>query len=90
MPDTKKILITTESHEKFILRVFGAERALGHCAACGREVELVTMDQGVSLSGVRTGELIRLAEAGEIHSIETDSGHLLFCRGSVQDLVKGS
>jgi len=88
MPGTKKILITTESHERFILSLIGGGRAFGICQACAREVELITVDQAVSLCGTKTGEIVRLALAGEIHWIETDSGHMLFCKESATGLAK--
>ena len=88
MTGAKKILITTESHEKFILRFPGGGRAFGTCPACGREAEMLTIDQTVSLSGIKTGELVRRAEAGDVHSLETGSGHLLFCKDSVVKAAK--
>jgi len=85
MARTKKILITTESQEHFILRTFGREHAFGYCPKCDRETEMLTVDQAVSLCEVKTAEAVRLAEAGKIHSVETDSGHLLFCKVSATD-----
>lgn len=81
--NAKKILITTESHEVFILRTDHLDHAFGHCRDCGREVEILTLDRAVSVSGIRTGELVRLAEAKKIHSIETSMGHLLICKESL-------
>ena len=84
MPSTKKILITTETHEHFILRMVGGKRAFGFCPGCGHEVEMLTIDRAVSLCSVKTAELVRRSEACEIHSMETDSGHLLFCKDSIE------
>ena len=83
MTGAKKILITTETHEQFVLRVAGGKRAFGSCRECGGEVEMLTVDQAVSTSGVRTLGLIALAETGKLHTMETSSGHLLFCRNSI-------
>lgn len=55
---------------------------------CREDVELITIDEAVSISGIRTGELIRRAEANDLHAIETDSGHLLICARSVRDMVR--
>ena len=82
--NAKKILITTESHEIFVLRTDRRDRAYGLCRACDREVEIVTIDQAISLSGIRTGELVRMAEKNEVHAIETSMGHLLICRESLE------
>jgi hypothetical protein len=87
--NNKKILITTESHEIFVLRTDRRDRAYGQCGVCDREVEIVTIDQAISLSGIRTGELVRMAESDRVHAIETSTGHLLICRESLE-LVKDS
>jgi hypothetical protein len=82
--DAKKIFITTESHEVFVLRTGTSEWAFGNCRDCGSEVQILTLDGAISLSGIRTGELVRLAETNEIHSIETSTGHLLICKKSLE------
>jgi hypothetical protein len=82
--NAKKILITTESHEVFVLRTDRRDRAYGTCGICEREVEIVTLDQAVSLSGIRTGQLVRMAESEQIHAIETSMGHLLICKESLE------
>ncbi len=88
MTNTKKILITTKSFERYSIRVGSGKYASGHCPLCREDVELITIDEAVSISGIRTGELIRRAEANDLHAIETDSGHLLICARSVRDMVR--
>lgn len=88
--NAKKILITTESHEIFVLRTDRRDRAYGLCRMCDREVEIVTLDQAISLSGIRTGELVRMAENNEVHAIETSMGHLLVCRESLELVRTGN
>lgn len=83
MTVSKKILITTESHEVFILRTGSSQSFRGFCAACGGEADLVTLDQAVNISGISAKELFRLAEAERIHTIETDRKHLLICTASM-------
>jgi hypothetical protein len=83
MAVSKKILITTESHEVFILRAGTSQSFRGFCAACGGEVELVTLDQAVSMSGISAKEIFRHAEADRIHTVETDRKHLLICSSSM-------
>lgn len=86
MTVSKKILITTESHEIFILRAGSKESFRGFCSGCGREEELLTLDQAVSTSGIGAKEIFWLAESGRIHAIETDTKHLLICLVSIADL----
>lgn len=88
MKNAKKIFITTREHEIFIVRR-GAEKTLiGFCKDCQTEVEMLSLDCAVTLSGKGTRELIRQTESGAIHSIETESGHLLICRRSLKDFCE--
>ncbi len=86
MTNTKKILITTESFERYSITVRSGRHAIGRCSTCRQKVELMNVDIAVSVTGIRTSELIRRTETNEIHAIETDSGHLLICARSVREL----
>jgi hypothetical protein len=68
------------------MRTDRRDRAFGLCPVCSREVEILTLDQAISLSGIRTGRLVRLTESGNVHAIETTFGHLLICRESLSAL----
>src|SRR4051794_17883963 len=83
MAKTKKISISTESHEIYIMRTNGTKTLRGSCVECRGEVELLTLDDAVSISGRNTGDLIRRVESGLVHSVETASGHWLVCRPSL-------
>ena len=83
MRNTRKILIRTESHEIFIMRVGSKESFHGFCSECCREVQLLTLDQAVSVSGIGAKEIFRLVEVNSIHAIETDTKHLLICLASI-------
>ena len=54
MENAKKILITTESHEIFVLRNTAVAPLRSHCEMCGGETEFLTMDEAVCSSRVRT------------------------------------
>src|SRR5690349_10244620 len=86
--NAKKIFITTESHEVFVLRTGQRELAFGNCRECGNEVQILTLDGAISLSGIRTAELVRLAETNTVHSIETSTGHLLICKESLENVCR--
>ena len=86
MTNTKKILITTESREIFIVRINGKEIFRGYCESCAAEAEMFDLNSAVSFSGLGARELIRQIEAGTIHSSEIASGHLLVCRNSLKEL----
>ena len=70
-----------------MLRTDKSDHAFGHCADCGREVEILTLDQAVTQSGIPTGSLVHLTEAGKVHSIETSMGHLLICKVSLEEML---
>ena len=82
----KKILITTERHEIFIVRQNGHTTIRGFCPACGVEVEMLPFDAAISFSGIRGRDLMRESEIGVIHSVETTAGHLLICKSSLAEL----
>ncbi len=84
MSKAKKILITTESSEIFILRRSGQNTIRGFCSDCAAEIEMLTLDEAVSFSALNTRELICRIETGAVHSIETLGGHLLVCQKSLQ------
>jgi hypothetical protein len=89
MTRAKKILITTESHEVFTLHVNSDRGAAGFCRSCDAEVEMLSLEQAVSLTHIHTRDLVRLVDATEIHAIETNTGHYLVCADSAKSYVAG-
>ncbi len=88
MQNAKKILITTESREIFIMRTNGKSTVRGSCSGCQAEVEMLRLDEAVSLSGQNMRELICRVDSGLVHSIETASGHWLICGQSLGESLK--
>jgi hypothetical protein len=84
MINSKKILITTESREIFIVRLSGKTDIRGFCETCAFETEMVTLDNAVSLFGISALKMLRAVESGEIHFLETTDGHLLLCCESLK------
>ncbi|MEZ5427334.1 MAG: hypothetical protein R2747_13775 [Pyrinomonadaceae bacterium] len=84
MAANRKILITTESSEIFIIRARGKHEIRGFCAGCGGESQMLTLDEAVSLSGIATMEIIAHLRLEKIHFLETAGGHLLICRNSLE------
>jgi hypothetical protein len=78
----KKLLITTETHEVVIVRE-NTRTFSGFCGKCEAEVEIVTLDTAVSVSGISGREVIRHIAADSIHTLETASGYLRVCRNSL-------
>ena len=82
----KRILITSEIHERISFRASRLRWRKMLCPSCATETEMLHLDSAVTLSGIPTRRLIQLAEQGKIHLIETTSGHLLFCRHSLKSV----
>lgn len=85
----KKLLITTEKHEIFIMHLGTLETVLGFCERCGAEVEMLTVDSAVRVSGINGHRIVQQIANDQIHSIETVNGHLLLCRKSLIENLKG-
>lgn len=83
MTSARKIQITTESHETFRLRIHRRDRAFGFCRECSAEVEIVTLDQAVWMTGIHTREMLRLVDEQAIHATETEGGLFLICVNSI-------
>lgn len=75
-------MIATETREICVIRG-EFKKATAICVECGVEVEHVNLDSAVDLSNIRASEIFRLAREGKIHSVETQSGHLLICGNSL-------
>ena len=84
---TKKITAITRRREFFVLR--RRLRFQLFCERCAGEKEFVTLDDAVLFSGLATREIVRLAEAGELHYLESSGGHLFVCRDSLSALETG-
>jgi hypothetical protein len=80
---TKRLLITTEKHELFIVHLKRPIAQRGFCPECGEEVDLMTLEAVVDKSEIGGYQMLRRIAAGEIHSIESSSGQVLVCRNSL-------
>ncbi len=87
MVNAKKILITSESHEIIVLRNASEYPLRDDCEQCGRSVDFVTIDEAVCTSKLSTLVIVKQTAAGELHTIEAASGHLLICRDSLDKLT---
>jgi hypothetical protein len=58
------------------------------CAACARQVRMLTAEQARALVGVSLRAILRWLEAGECHFLETDNGtRLLICADSLLKFI---
>ena len=83
MKTSKNIASAARSHEFFVLRQ--RERFELFCEQCGTNAQFAAIDDAVLFSGLATREIVRLAEDGSLHSLETAGGHLFICRESLAE-----
>lgn len=79
----KRYLITTATSEIFIVRRNRLQAIRGFCSECKKDVEMLTLDTAVTVSGIVALDVLRHVGTGEIHFQETANGHLLLCRESL-------
>lgn len=79
----KQILITTESHEVLIIRQSGEHTVRAFCPECNEQVEMMNFDTAITCSGIGGRDLLNRSEYGDVHSVQTETGHLLICKRSL-------
>ena len=82
----KQIVITAEKNETYIIRQKPRGPVRAWCGSCGEEIECLTVEQTVMLTGLSAREVFRLVEAEGIHFSETDAGNLFICPNSVSSV----
>lgn len=84
----KQIVITAEKSETYIIRQEPSGPVRAWCGGCGEEIECLTIEQAVTLTGLSARNVFRLVEAEGIHSCETVAGQLFICPNSVASFVQ--
>jgi excisionase family DNA binding protein len=56
------------------------------CRECNQRVQMVTVDEAASITGVTSRTMYRWADAEKLHFTETCEGRLLICRESLMPL----
>lgn len=83
MASTKKILITSETHEKAVLKRSRKIASVRFCGECGEHTEIYTLNEAATLLSVPWTEIISRVAAGEIHSAASDDRLLIICARSL-------
>jgi predicted DNA-binding transcriptional regulator AlpA len=78
----KKATITVETERLLIIsRARVAVRCW--CQKCQTNVQMIAIDEAAAIAGLSQRTVFHLAEAGEIHFMETKEGQTLFCSSSL-------
>ena len=83
----RQIVITAEKSETFIIRQEPRGLVRAWCTPCSQQIECLTVEQALTLTGLSARRLFRLVEAEGIHFSETDDGRLFFCPNSIAPLT---
>ena len=74
--ETERLLVVSERRK----RTGSLE---GWCAACGKHVEKITVDEAAALAQVSPRVIYQRVEAGGLHFTELPDGLLLICPNSL-------
>ena len=86
MKKLKRTRITVSTSELTIIRKLrGTTQA--DCPQCSARVEMATVEQVVTLTGIHSRAIYRSVEGGRLHFIETAEGHLLICLDSLRGMA---
>ena len=80
----KSFLVTSEKHEVVVIRRQSPDLMHAMCQGCTAEAELLTFDAAIEFSGFSGRELVRLIEAGQVHSVELPGNQFGLCRRSLE------
>jgi len=80
---TTEILI--ERLETRIVRVDRRQTHIEFCEFCGVQIMHFSISQATALLGLSETAIFRLAQSGEVHSLENATGSLLICSNSLLD-----
>ena len=80
----KKATITVETER--LLVISRSRQAIDHwCRECQTNVKMIRIDLAAAIAGLSERTVFQLAEAGELHFMETSEGQTLFCFGSIAE-----
>jgi hypothetical protein len=83
MKTSRNTEITIETHLKRIVRVSRSQTSAMVCDICGAKVTYFSVSRAATLLGLSETAIFRLAESGQVHSFENESGSLLICGESL-------
>jgi hypothetical protein len=80
---SKRTVITFEKLERCFYSLPGSEPVMGRCDDCQAEVNWLTPNQVVAVTGLTLREIFRRIEADSLHFSESAPGALHICPNSL-------
>lgn len=84
----KRTRLTIETESLLILQGRGAQRAW--CPKCAAEVEMVALDTAAVISNLKSLELERWFNSGDLHHLQAGGGSALICLHSLLARVRST
>ena len=78
----KKATITVET-ERLLVITCSRSAVDRWCHECQANARMIGIDEAAVIAGISQRTVFHLAEAGEIHFMETTEGQALFCLNSI-------
>jgi len=83
MTEAKKILITSETREFFILHGADDEPMMVYCPECVGSGKFLGIEAAVEISSINVRAIISGIDSGRVHAFETTDRQLLICEASL-------
>ncbi|MGI8641836.1 MAG: hypothetical protein ACR2MG_18050 [Pyrinomonadaceae bacterium] len=83
MKAKKRLEIVWETHEITRIGFNQDRRTMAFCQSCQSDTLHLSIVAAATVANISETAVFRLAEAGEIHYLETESGSLLICSESL-------
>lgn len=83
MKAKKRLEIVWETHEITTISFNQNQQATLFCQSCQSDSPHLNVAEAAAAANISETAVFRLAEAGEIHYLETESGSLLICSKSL-------
>jgi hypothetical protein len=85
---TRSIRMTVEREVLSVLLHQPGVSFAGHCAECGREAMLLTVETAARLGGTTPRTIYRWVEGGKVHFQEDAQGHVFVCSESLKSMER--
>lgn len=79
----RRIEISVESREVWVIKRPGRQAAIVRCAVCAHESGMLTPWEAARLAGVDLRTVFRWIEANRLHFAELPDGNVLICLASL-------
>ncbi len=89
MNKSRHTRITVSTSEITLIRKLNGT-AEADCPECRARVEMATVEQAVTMTGIHSRAIYGWVERGMVHFLETAGGHLLICLDSLREAQQNS